>query len=102
MIPLGVVVSTRRSEIDQGKYIENESMNIYSRTKDELLEILFLDKNHVDSKIACGLAEGFLSFIKVLSANTTPFLTFITFGNSLIIHLSNQYADNIYFFRYLS
>ena len=31
-----------------------------SRTRDNFLEILFLDKNQVDGKIACGLAEGFL------------------------------------------
>ena len=41
------------------------------RTKDEVLEILFLDKNQVDNKIAWGLGEGFLSFF---SANITPFL----------------------------
>ena len=32
-----------------------------SKAEDDFLEILFGDKNQVDGKIACGLAEGFLS-----------------------------------------
>ena len=40
------------------------------------LAILFSDGNQVDDEMAWGLGEGFLCIIQVLSANTSPFLTF--------------------------